>query len=397
MGWLSWQRFRCNTDCVNDPDNCISEKLLMKAADLMVSEGYQAAGYEYVNVDDCWPAQERAADGRLQGDPVRFPSGMRALADYIHAKGLKFGIYEDTGTKTCAGYPGSLYHMQLDAQTFADWHVDYLKFDGCNLDAGTFRDGYPPMAFYLNMTGRPIALSCEHALYQRGSGIKPDYKAQAQACNVARNFDDIDDSWDSLKSVIEFFGKNEGNFAAVAGPGFFNDPDMVLIGNFGLSYDQERVQMAIWSILAAPLLISLDLSNVRPESKALLQNKGAIAINQDLLGIQGQRISKQGEIEFWTRPINPKGSSAFAILNLGTATPSKVSFLLSDLGLVNVAGYNVTEVFDEVNLGLFKPTSRMTLSVNPSGVFFGKAIVVSAHGDVHLYDDEEELIDDIGA
>lgn len=376
MGWLSWQRFRCNTDCINDPDNCISERLLMKMADIMASEGYRDAGYQYVNVDDCWPSHQRAANGRLQPDPDRFPSGIKALADYIHSKGLKFGIYEDVGTKTCAGYPGSLYYMQLDAQTFADWHVDYLKFDGCNLDPATYSDEYPPMAFFLNMTGRPIALSCEYALYQRGSGIKPNYAGQARACNVARNFDDIDDSWDSVKSVLDFVGKDEGNFSSSAGPGFFNDPDMLVIGNFGLSYDQERVQMAIWSILAAPLFMSVDLRAIRAESKALLLNRGAIAVNQDPLGIQGRRIIKQDNIEIWTKPITPTGSVAFALLNLNTATPTRVSVVLSDLGLLNGSGYNVTEVFDGTYIGLFKPSAKLTVSVNPSGVFFGKATVV---------------------
>jgi hypothetical protein len=343
----------------------------------MESKGYKDAGYEYVNVDDCWPSHQRAKNGRLQPDPNRFPSGIKALADYIHSKGLKFGIYGDVGTKTCAGYPGSLYYMQLDAQTFADWGVDYLKFDGCYLDPSTYTEEYPPMAFYLNITGRPIALSCEYPLYQRGAGIKPNYERQAKACNVARNFDDIDDSWDSLKSVIEFVGKNEGNFSKVAGPGFFNDPDMLLIGNYGLSDDEERVQMAIWSVVAAPLFMSVDLRTIREESKALLQNKGAIAINQDPLGIQGHRISKSGDIQIWTRPVTPVGSYAFAILNFGRAMPSTVSILLSDLGITSSSrSYNVTEVFDDKYIGLFTPTCRLTVRVNPSGVFFGKATLV---------------------
>jgi hypothetical protein len=376
MGWLHWERFRCNVDCQNDPENCISEKLFMKMADLVASEGYKDAGYEYITMDDCWLAKDRDARGRLQPDPVRFPSGIRALADYIHSKGLKFGIYEDIGTKTCAGFPGSLYYLQLDAQTFADWHVDYLKFDGCNFNPVHYGDGYPPMAFFLNMTGRPIALSCEYALYQRGSGIKPDYNAQASACNLARNFDDIDDTWDSVKSVIQFYGADVGNFSLVASPGFFNDPDELVIGNFGLSYDQERVQMAIWSIVAGPLLMSVDLRTIRPDSKALLLNRGAIAINQDPLGIQGRRIFKKGDIEVWRKPITPSDSFAFAILNFGIATPSSVTVSFADIGLNSAGGYNVTEVFDNKYIGVFKSSQQLTVSVNPSGVFFAKAVAI---------------------
>jgi hypothetical protein len=376
MGWLHWERFRCNIDCQKDPDNCVSEKLFMKMADLVASEGYKDAGYEYINIDDCWLAKERDAHGRLQPDPVRFPSGIRALADYIHSKGLKFGIYEDIGTKTCDGFPGSLYYLQLDAQTFADWNLDYLKFDGCYFDAHQYKDGYPPMAFFLNMTGRPIVMSCEYALHQRVAGIQPDYPAQARACNLARNFDDIDDTWDSVKSVIEFYGADVGNFSHLAGPGYFNDPDELVIGNFGLSYDQERVQMAIWSIVAGPLLMSVDLRTIRPASKALLLNRGAIAINQDPLGIQGQRISKKGDIEVWRKPIMPLDSFAFAILNFGIATPSSVTVSFVDIGLNSASGYNVTEVFDNKYIGVFKSSQQLTVSVNPSGVFFAKAIAI---------------------
>jgi len=378
MGWLSWQRFRCQTDCKTYPKDCISENLLMDMADRVAADGFKTVGYEYVIIDDCWLAKTRDATGRLQPDPDRFPHGIKALADYIHSKGLKFGIYEDIGTKTCAGFPGSQWYLQLDAQTFADWTIDYLKFDGCNYDPHGYSDGYPPMAFFLNMTGRPIALSCEYALYQRASGIKPDYKGQAAACNVARNYNDIDDSWGSLTSVIEFFGNNEDNFSSVAGPGFFHDPDMLLLGNYGLSYDQERTQMAMWCMLAAPLFMSVDLRTISAQSKALLQNSRAISINQDPLGIQARRITKVGSIEIWTKPIMPAGSYAFALLNFANDMPQKVTVQFSTGLLMSGAGaYNVTEVFDGTYVGLYKPSSSFSVMVNPNGVFFGKALAVT--------------------
>jgi hypothetical protein len=349
----------------------------MEMADHVAADGFKEAGYQYVNIDDCWLNKSRDASGRLQPDSTRFPHGMKALGDYIHGKGLKFGIYEDIGTKTCAGYPGSQWYLQLDAQTFADWTVDYLKFDGCNYDPHGYKDGYPPMAFFLNKTGRAIALSCEYALYQRGSSIPPDYKGQAAACNVARNGGDIDDSWDSVKAIIEQYGKNEGDFASFAGPGFFNDPDMLVIGNYGLSAEQERTQMAMWSILAAPLLMSVDLLTIRPESRTLLQNRGAIAINQAPKGIQGKRINKLGDVEIWTRPVTPDGSYAFALLNLGDSVPTNVTVkLATGLLFTSGSGYNITEVFDGHFVGVFKPSSSLSVMVNPNGVFFGKALML---------------------
>lgn len=376
MGWLSWERFRCNVDCTSDPDNCISEKLFMKMADLMVSEGYKDAGYEYVDIDDCWLAHDRASNGQLQADPSRFPSGIKALSDYMHKQGLKLGIYEDFGTHTCGGYPGSEYYLQMDAQTFADWGVDLLKFDGCYSVPSTYDDAYPAMTQWLNRTGRPILYSCSWPAYQEGH-MKPNYPKIAENCNIWRNYGDISDSWSSVSSIIDFYGDDKTNFAEVAGPGNFNDPDMLIIGNFGLSWEQQRSQMALWCIMASPLIMSVDLRTIHPMSKALLQNKGAIAVNQDPLGKQGRRVAKTGDIQLWTKPILPEGSFAFAVLNMGNGgTPNKVSTKLSDLGFNNPSGYNVTEVFDAKPLGVFKPTDYFTCIVNPTGVFFGKATIL---------------------
>jgi len=171
MGWLAWERFRCNTDCANDPHNCISERLFRQMADLIVSDGYRDAGYSYINVDDCWLSHKRDRHGRLQADAQRFPSGMKSLADYVHSKGLKFGIYEDYGNFTCAGYPGILGHLETDANTFADWDVDYVKLDGCYSLPTDMDRGYPDFGYYLNKTGRPMLYSCSWPVYQTYSGM----------------------------------------------------------------------------------------------------------------------------------------------------------------------------------------------------------------------------------
>ncbi|XP_060562531.1 alpha-N-acetylgalactosaminidase-like, partial [Ruditapes philippinarum] len=317
MGWLSWERYRCNIDCDNDPDNCISENLYTAMADAMVSEGYKDKGYEYVNVDDCWMEKERDANGTLVADRKRFPHGMKWLADYMHAKGLKLGIYEDFGTFTCGGYPGSEFFLQKDAETFASWGIDMVKLDGCNSNIQDMEYGYPAMSLFLNQTGRPMLYSCSWPAYVVFSKQIPDYKKIASYCNIWRNYADIQDSWDSVRGIIEFYGNDTGNFSLVAGPGNYNDPDMIIVGDYGLSYDQQRVQMAMWAIISAPLLISVDLRNVKPEAKALLQSDILIRINQDANGSMGKRIMKNGAMEIWTKKLgfDFKGM-AFAFLNL---------------------------------------------------------------------------------
>ncbi|XP_067663449.1 alpha-galactosidase A-like isoform X2 [Haliotis asinina] len=370
MGWLSWERFRCNTDCKNDPDNCISENLYMRMADIIAAEGYKEAGYQYVCIDDCWLSKSRDSNGRLQPDPDRFPHGMKALADYIHSKGLKIGIYEDVGLMTCAKYPGSWGHYEIDAQTFAEWGIDLLKFDGCNIDPDEFNEGYRDMGFFLNKTGRPILYSCEWALGDILHQRPANYKAVLEVCNTCRNYDDIDDQWDSIAKVINFYAKDIGNFSTIAGPGGWNDPDEIVIGDFSLSHDQERTQMALWSMWAAPLLVSADLRNIRPESKSLLLNKGVLAVNQDPLGIPGTVRMMVGQISVWTRPILPRGSTAATMFNSAQGGgPSNVTipmYQLVDSG--SSMYYLVTDTFtgDKVaRLGLMQ---GLTVRVNPTGV-----------------------------
>jgi alpha-N-acetylgalactosaminidase len=372
MGWLAWERFRCNTDCENDPHNCISERLFMQMADLVVSDGYYDAGYRYINVDDCWQAHERDRNGLLQPDHQRFPSGIKALGQYIHSKGLKFGIYEDYGNYTCAGYPGILGHLQEDAETFYNWDVDYVKLDGCYSHPVDMDKGYPEFGYWLNQTGRPMIYACSWPVYQTYSGMKPNYTSIINTCNLWRNFDDIQDSWNSVERTIDYYGDNQDLIIANAGPGHWNDPDMLIIGNFGLSYEQSKTQMAMWAIFAAPLLMSVDLRTIKPDYKAILKNKKIIAVNQDPLGIQGRRIYKQKGIEIWARPIMPvyraKYSYAIVFLNRRTdGTPSEVSVTLKELGLDNPNGYHIEDLYDDHVYGVVTPDRRFKVDVNPSG------------------------------
>uniref|UniRef100_A0A0B7BIS4 Alpha-galactosidase n=1 Tax=Arion vulgaris TaxID=1028688 RepID=A0A0B7BIS4_9EUPU len=371
MGWLSWERFRCNVDCENDPDNCISERLYMKMADLLVSEGYRDAGYIYVNIDDCWPAKTRDSDGRLVADPDRFPSGIKALAKYIHSKGLKLGIYEDFGSKTCAGYPGSEYFMESDAKTFAEWEVDSLKFDGCNSDPHDMPYGYPIMERFLNMTGRPILFLCQWPGYLVGIGVTPDYAAVRASCNQWRNYKDVQDSWQSVLDIIDHYGNDKDNSSAYAGPGGWNDPDMLLVGDFGLSYYQQKAQFGMWALFSSPLMMSLDLRNVDPNAKQLLLNKNIIAINQDPLGNQAFRLFEvPGSVSVWIKTLAKSGSFAIGLLNKDDqGVPSVFKSSFSDLGFTNANGYQVWESFENKTIGSFTLTQEFVVKVDPTSIY----------------------------
>ena len=336
----------------------------------MVEDGYSESGYEYIIVDDCWLATKRDENNRLQPDPLRFPSGIRALADYVHSKGLKFGIYEDYGTLTCGGYPGSIDHLELDANTFAEWTVDYVKLDGCYADTKLMDDGYPLMGMYLNKTNRPMVYSCSWPAYQVFDSNPPNYTKIAEFCNLWRNYDDIDDDFASIKKISDWYAKEQDTLAPVHGPGSWNDPDMLIIGNFGLSYGQSQAQMALWSIMAAPLIMSVDLRTIKPWFKDILQNKNMLKINQDPLEIMGKRFATIDNVDLWSKDlINDK--TAFVFFNpLPNGTPTTINVPLKSLVLDNFKVYNFYETFDGKQIGQFKNSDVFSVSVNPSGSVF---------------------------
>ncbi|XP_077434431.1 alpha-galactosidase A isoform X2 [Vanacampus margaritifer] len=349
MGWLHWERFMCNTDCDADPDTCISERLYMQIADVMAAEGWREAGYQYVCIDDCWMDQSRDAGGRLQADPRRFPGGIKKLADYVHSKGLKLGIYADVGRTTCAGYPGSLAHYDTDAQTFVEWEVDLLKFDGCSMDATLLEEGYVNMSKALNRSGRPILYSCEWPLYEW-----PTQKRRATSGATSQT------------STIHGAASNP------SWTGLFRtrtssspQPVPLVIGNFGLSRDQQESQMALWAIMAAPLLMSNDLRSICGHSKELLQNRHIIAISQDELGKQGRHTAKVNHFEVWERPVS-NGRLAIAVLNtLEIGGPRGFSLQAAPGWKMCSPLCNVTQIlpqYEEVGVRM-----GHRVSVNPSG------------------------------
>ena len=331
MGWNSWNKFGCN----------VNEKLVRSAVDAMVSTGMRDAGYQYIVIDDCWQGQ-RNAQGDIEPDASRFPSGMAALADYIHKKGLKFGIYSDAGTKTCGGRPGSRGREFQDAQRYASWGVDYLKYDWCNTGTQDAASSYLTMSEALQATGRPIVFSlCEW-------GNSKPWLWATNVGNLWRTTGDVDDHWEGLNpngysiGVMNIVDMQAG-LESFAGPGHWNDPDMLEVGNGGMSDNEYRAHFSLWAVMAAPLMAGNDLSAMSRETKAILLNKEVIAVDQDPLGIPASRVAKNGDAEIWSRPLKG-GGRAVVLLNRGTA-PRDITVTWEDLRYPNTLNAGVRDLW----------------------------------------------------
>lgn len=316
MGWNSWNTFQGN----------ISEKLVMETADVMVSSGMRDAGYIYLVLDDAWMAKERdAKTGDLVPDPVKFPRGMKAVSDYVHSKGLKFGLYNCAGTLTCAGYPGTRGYEYQDARFYASVGIDYLKFDWCNTNGINQKEAYTTMSKALKLAGRPILFSlCEWG------GSKP-WTWAAPVGHIWRTTGDITDQFEGIKSrgswsqlsVMKILDSQD-TLRAYAGPGHWNDPDMLEVGNRGLSENENRAHFTMWSMIDAPLIAGNDLRKMTPSTNAILTDKDIIALNQDALGIQAMKYTKADSLETWVKPL-ANGDWAVCFLNRKT-TPQAVNF-----------------------------------------------------------------------
>lgn len=313
MGWNSWNKFGCN----------ISEDLIRQTADAMATNGMKEAGYEYVNIDDCWHGQ-RDDRGFIQPDPKRFPSGMKALADYVHSKGLKLGIYSDAGNKTCGGKPASRGHEYQDALTYAGWGIDYLKYDWCNCDDLKAQGAYATMRDALHAAGRPVVFSlCEWGSNKPWEWGKKVGHLWRTTGDITPIFDGIKDhgTWKSF-GVLAIIDLQNG-LREYAGPGHWNDPDMLEVGN-GMSVNEDRAHFSMWCMLAAPLIAGNDLRKMSPETLAVLANRDVIAVDQDALGVEGFRHSETNGVEFWFKPLQ-NDAWAMCVLNRSN-TVQKVTF-----------------------------------------------------------------------
>jgi len=351
MGWNSWNHFACNT-------KLITENLFMEMADVMVKSGMKAVGYEYINLDDCWLAKTRDAHGRLQPDPERFPHGIKALADYVHSLGLKFGVYEDTGPKTCAGFPGSEGYYALDAQTYMEWGVDYVKLDGCYTNVSDMHAIYTLNSRLFNATGRQMVFSCSWPTYAEYENIYVNYTYVASICNLWREYDDVSDSFESWTSILDF--QERANLSLYSGPGNWNDPDMLEIGNGNQTNVEYQSLFSLWSILAAPLIAGNDLRNMTNETLAILTAPEVIAVDQDPLGKQGNRVVKDGDLEVWVRELTGN-TLAVALFNRGADTAA-ITANWTEIGLEAGVTADVRDLWARKDLGSF--TGSYSAKVN---------------------------------
>jgi alpha-galactosidase len=314
MGWSSWNKFAEHID----------DRTVRAMADALVATGLRDAGYVYVNIDDGWQGT-RGPDGALRPN-AKFPD-MKSLADYVHAKGLKLGLYSSPGPRTCAGFEGSYGHVRQDARTFADWGVDYLKYDLCSGewfydDADKVQRTYYEMGAALRATGRPIVYSlCEYGRFEVGAW------GRRVGGHLWRTTGDITDDYPTMARI----GFDKNGRAEQAGPGGWNDPDMLEIGNGGMSHDEYATHMTLWAMSAAPLMMGHDLRQSSPEVLKMLENREVIAVDQDALGVQGKAVRREGATEVWTKPL-ADGGVAVALFNRGEAA-APMKLLASDLGM----------------------------------------------------------------
>lgn len=327
MGFNNWNATHCGAD--------FNEAMVEGIADLFVSSGLKDAGYQYVNLDDCWALPQRDADGNLQPDLTRFPNGIKAVADYVHSKGLKLGIYSSAGTKTCntAGFPGGLGHEQQDANLWASWGVDYLKYDNCNNQGVDAQQRYTTMRDALKATGRNILFSiCEWGQNQPWLWAK-------DVGNSWRTTGDIGDNYSSMLGIVH----QNMALAQYAGPGHWNDPDMLEVGNGGMTDTEYRSHFSLWAEMAAPLLIGSDLRKASPETMKILENKDVIAVDQDKLGVQGAPISTDGGRDVFVKPL-AGGDKAVALFN-ESDSPQRITTSAKAIGMPAAPAYRVRDLW----------------------------------------------------
>lgn len=364
MGWNSWNTFATDID----------EQLVREVADAFVELGYKDAGYTYIVLDDGWMAKERDENGNLVPDPDKFPGGMKALADYVHERGLKFGLYNCAGNKTCAGYPGSRGHEYQDAQLYAEWEVDYLKYDWCNTENLDAKGAYQTMRDAIYAAGRPMVFSiCEW-------GQHDPWKWGSEMGHLWRTSGDIINCWDceighgswSSWGIWKIIRMRE-DIRQYTGPGHWNDFDMMEVGN-GMTAGEDRVHFAMWAMLASPLIMGNDVRINDKETIKTLTNKDVIAVNQDSLGIMGFKFSDEGNIEIWAKPL-ADGDWAVAFINMGR-TSAKIEFDWSKHKIEDAMHnrwvdpdkdqYKITDLFNHVDFGTTE--NNLNASIAPHDI-----------------------------
>jgi alpha-galactosidase len=349
MGWNSWNTFQTKID----------EKLVMEVADDLLSSGMAAAGYNYIVLDDGWMTMTRDNAGNLVPDPEKFPHGLKALAAYVHAKGLKFGLYNCAGTKTCAGYPGTRGFEYQDARFYASLDIDYLKFDWCNNDGIIAKEAYSTMSKALKIAGRPIIFSlCDWGTNKPWEWAKDIGQLWRTTGDIYQVFDSTKDfgTW-KANGVMRILDLQKG-LREYAGPGHWNDPDMMEVGN-GMTQSEDRAHFSMWCMIAAPLISGNDIRKMTKETQQILTNKDAIAVDQDPLGIEGFQYGIKNGLEIWCRPLQ-NGDWAVCFLNRSSQT-RQVDFDWRKEAIADgfssrqldpsTASYSITDLWTKSNRG----------------------------------------------
>lgn len=340
MGWNSWNRFQTRID----------EALIRETAQALVETGMRDAGYRYVVIDDGWEAPRRDDQGDLVADPERFPSGIAALAEHIHSLGLRFGIYTDAGTATCAGFPGSLGYEFRDARRFASWGVDYVKVDWCNTSGLGTRSAYSKWSQAFRAAGRPMILSvCEW-------GRTRPWEWAGSVGHLWRTCWDIQDSWESLCAIVD----RQRDLHPFSGPDRWNDPDMLEVGNGGMTVGEYRAHFSLWCLLAAPLMAGNDLREMSDEVRAILAAPEPIAVDQDPLGDQGRLVRADATTEVWVREL-ADGSRAAVLFNRA-AGPREIAVYWTDLGWDPHSRVRVRDLWERADLGEGREAHTMTVA-----------------------------------
>ncbi len=351
MGWNTWNTFASN----------INETLIKQTADVLAASGMRDAGYKYIVLDDAWLSKDRDANGNVVGDPQKFPSGMKALGDYLHSKGFKFGIFNCAGTRTCADYPGGRGHEFQDAKTYASWGVDYLKYDWCSHGTANAPETYRTMRDALHAAGRPIVFSlCEW-------GDSKPWTWAADTGHLWRTTGDIMACYDckqqwsnGWKNILDQQAANE--LEKYSGPDHWNDPDMLEVGNTGLTVAESRAHFSFWCMLAAPLMAGNDVRSMNEDTHAILTNSEAIAVDQDSLGKQGSRFRVETGREIWVRQL-ANGEWAVCMLNT-TSAPADMTLDWSILNWTfKGAKFKVRDLWAKADLGTTdQPIKKNVLS-----------------------------------
>jgi alpha-galactosidase len=359
MGWNSWNTFQTNID----------EPLLKGMVDTYVSSGMRDAGYTYFVLDDGWMAMERDKDGNLVADPKKFPKGMKEFADYVHSKGLKFGIYNCAGTKTCAGYPGTRGYEYQDARLYASWGVDYLKFDWCSSDGLNAREAYTTMSKAIRAAGRPMIFSlCEWGQNKPWRWAKDVGQLWRTTGDIYAGFEkNLSKGTWTASSVLTILDQQD-SIRQYAGPGHWNDPDMLEVGN-GMKYNEDKAHFSLWCMLAAPLMAGNDLRKMSEQTTSILTNKDIIALDQDPLGVEAFRYYAFDGLEIWVKPL-ANNELAVCFLNRSDH-PQEVSYDWKDHVIndalsktsfdFNQTSYKLRDLWTKKDVGTTSKTFKQTI------------------------------------